>query len=209
MFTFILNALTLGDIATIDLVFKAITGITAFILFVIGFSRYRRDQLWKRSEFVAKEVKEFNADKMVRSTMFMLDWGTRKIELFPDKPDYNERFVVVDREMFRNALVYHERRQKEAGKMRFTETEVAIRDHMDQFFSYFERFEQLIQAGLMTRDEISPYIAYWIEAIAVRIEKDTGDILFEFIDKYNYRGTQRLFARFGVQIVPATDAVAQ
>lgn len=191
---------------TLDLILTFIAGVGAFILFIIGLKRYKKDQIWKRSEFVAKEIQEFTSDKMVRNTMFMLDWGHRKIELFPDKPVYEDRFAKVDRQILNSALEFHELRNKIPGQERFTEVETAIRDNFDQFLSYFEKFEQFIVAKLITKSEISPYLDYWITAIADKMEKTTREVLYNFINEYNYHGTQNLFKRFGKNIMPGIES---
>jgi hypothetical protein len=50
--------------------------------FSIGLIQYRRADYWRRSEFLAREMKEFFADPKVGSTMTMIDWGVRRIKLF-------------------------------------------------------------------------------------------------------------------------------
>jgi len=70
---FDLNPNSSDFINFLEFLLKLVGGIGAFILFIIGFRRYRKDQVWKRSEFVAKEFNDFNADKIVRNTMYMLD----------------------------------------------------------------------------------------------------------------------------------------
>lgn len=43
--------------------------------------QYRRAEQWKRAEFVAKEVKDFENSPMVRNALSMIDWGVRRINL--------------------------------------------------------------------------------------------------------------------------------
>lgn len=192
-----------GDfIDSLDLIIKLIGGIGGVTLFLIGFSRYKKDQLWKRSEFIAKEIKEFNDDKMVRNAMYMLDWGARKIELFPEKANYDDRFATVNREVLNNALQFHLLRIKQKDKDRFTPVEVAIRDNFDRFLNYFERFEQFLLAELISEEEVKPYIDYWITTISEDLEESTKQVLYNFINEYKFKGTQNLFKRFGKNIEP-------
>jgi hypothetical protein len=82
-------------------------------------------------------MKDFSSDPMVRNVMSILDWGSRYIELFPDKPNYDDRFVKVDRQILKSALQYHKFKAADPSKDRFTRIEVAIRDNFDCFLSYF------------------------------------------------------------------------
>ncbi len=209
---FSINPCSPDFVNTLEFFLKIIGGIGGVILFVIGFSRYKKDQIWRRSEFVAKEIKDFTSDKMVLNTMFMLDWGERKIELFPDKPNYDDRFAKVNRTILQSALIFHKLRTRNPGEDRFTPVEVAIRDNFDHFLSYFERFEQFIVARLITAEEIQPYIDYWIITIADELEENTKEVLYNFINEYKFRGTQNLFNRYNKKILPkvkSSDLVKQ
>ena len=189
----------------LEFLLKFIGGIGAFWLFVIGFRRYKKDQTWKRNEFVATEVKEFNADPMCRNAMYMLDWPERYIYFFPDQPDYARRFAKVDRAILRRALQYHELRGGDINTIRFTDDEVAIRDSFDQFFSYFERFYQFVEAGLITPAELEPYLNYWINLITFSLEPDLRETLYHYVNRYQYTGTASLFKSFGKDISPTSD----
>ena len=199
---FSLNPWDSHFINTVEFILKIIGGGGAFILFFIGFKRYKKDQTWKRSEFVAKEFNDFNSNKTVRNAMYMLDWGSRKIELFPDKLLYADRFAIVDRKILESALIYHELRIKVPNNDRFTEVEVAIRDTFDHFLSYFEKFDQFIIAKLITVEEIAPYLKYWVITITENMNESTREILYNFINEYGYTGTQDLFAQFKKSILP-------
>lgn len=48
----------------------------------------------------------------------------------------------------------------------YDDTEVAIRDVLDVFFTYLDRFETYIQSGLFTYDVFHPYLSYWLDIIA-------------------------------------------
>lgn len=180
-----------------DFILKAAGGLGGLVLFVIGLIRYTRDQTWKRHEFVAKEIKEFNGDKMVRNTMYMLDWGSRYIELFYEHPDPGKRYAKVTRATLRAALQSHK------FKSRFTRTEVAIRDHFDHFLNRIEMFEQFIEAELITKKEVEPYLKYWIETIGEDLEEEMKNTIYHYINEYGYQGVQKLFDRFGKNICPA------
>lgn len=199
---FTLNPQSKDFIATLEFFLKLFGGGGAFYLFLIGLARYKKDQVWKRSEFVAREMKDFTSDKVVQVVMSILDWGARYVELFPDKPVHADRFVRVDRSILKAALQCHTYRSPDPEKIRFTRTEVAIRDHFDHFLSYFERFDQFVVAGLIAPEELKPYLTYWIETISKNMEEDVRNFMHHYIDQYGYRGTQDLFVRFGEDICP-------
>jgi hypothetical protein len=190
---------------TLSFILKLVGGAGGLILFFIGLRRYITDQNWKRNEFVAKEMKDFNNDIVIRNAMYILDWGARYIQLFPDKPNYEDRYVKVDRSILKRALQFHPLRIKEEGKDRFTATEVAIRDTFDHFFSYFERFNQFIEAGLLTKEELEPYLRYLINSIATEMEESSRNVIYHYIHSYGFSGTQNLFKVFGKDILPKTD----
>jgi hypothetical protein len=80
--------------------------------FAVGLVQYRRADYWKRSEFLAKEMKEYFADPKVMLALTMVDWGERDIQLFdPPKPgsgsvDSGER--TIDRALQCQALRPHD-----------------------------------------------------------------------------------------------------
>lgn len=202
---FTLNPCDNNFLNTLDFLLKLSGGAGALYLFILGLKRYTKDQIWKRNEFVANEIKEFTSDNVVKNAMYILDWGERYIELFPNKQDYDARFVKVDRKILKTALQYHGLRLKESNKDRFTSTEVAIRDTFDHFLSYFERYNQFIEAGLLTEEELRPYLDYWVRTISSNMEEDVRNVIYHYIKSYGFLGTQKLFNKFGKDIFPKTD----
>ena len=183
---------------SLEFLLKLIGGIGTLYIFIEGLRRYSKEQTWKRNEFVAERAREFNANKMVQNTMFMLDWGKRYIELFPDEPTKQNRYVKVTRTTLKAALQSHRLKQK------YKKEEVAIRDNFDCFLNYFEVFEQYIEAGLLTSKELEPYLKYWIITISDEIETDVRNTIHHYINEYGFKGTQNLFKRFGKDIIPKT-----
>ncbi len=183
---------------TLDFLLKLIGGIGGVVLFFFGYYRYSKSQTWKKNEFVANEIRDFNSNKMVRNTMSMLDWNKRYIELFPDRPEYKERFFRVTRATLRSALLSHKIKEK------FKKEEVAIRDHFDCFLDYFEKFQQFIEAGLISKKELKPYLKYWIKRIGDDIEPNVKNTIHHYINEYGYSGVQELFREFGQDILPKT-----
>ncbi len=172
--------------------FGFVGAISAFTFAII---QYRRSEKWKRMEFIANEVKEFEGDPTIRNALQMIDWGARKINLYlvsePKEPDYR---LITRKVQYRALLphpVKHAHREYqqdwpdsvavpgeksngsvkiEEGKGKteewnFTEDEVVIRDTYDVFLTRLDRLSNFIDAKLINARELRPYILYWIEAI--------------------------------------------
>lgn len=181
----------------VDLLVKIIGGAIGLILFFIGFKRYKKEQTWKRKEFVAKEIKELHQDKISVNAMLMLDWSYRTIELFSEHPDYEKRSVLVDRKTLEKALIPHRKRKKN-----FTKEEIAIRDTFDHFFINLTKFEHFIQAGMVSYEDFFPYLHYWIDLIALNLPGRTKSVLHHYLLTYEYSGVINLINRFGKDIKP-------
>jgi hypothetical protein len=84
----------------------------AVIAFLVGLRQYRRAEYWKRSQFLAREMKEFFADPRVENARTMIDWGVRDIPLLtPSKlTDGREDSGVrtVDRQLQCKSLRPHD-----------------------------------------------------------------------------------------------------
>lgn len=189
----------------LDLVLKIVALLGGAAAFASGLLQYMRSQRWKRAEWVAQEVRAFFADPLVAAATRMIDWGGRTVQLFPDKAEPKERIVYVDDNTVTQALMYHGDRV-----CTFTETEAAIRDAFDRFLDGLEKFDQFIESGLVSADEVRPYLAYWIHHIRSTREGDpTTDRLVQlrkYIEAYGFRGVQRLFSRFRhVPLLPKTS----
>jgi hypothetical protein len=186
-------------IDSLEFLLKLFGGIGGLILFIVGFLRYSKSQEWKRKEFIANEIKEMNKDSIVRNAMYILDWDKRKIELFPEDPDFEKRYYVVDRELLKSALLSH----KLKGK--FKKEEVRIRDTFDHFFDELERLNQFIESNLISDKEIGPYLKYWIKVISEDLDPKVKNIVFHYINEYNFSGVQQLFKKFNKDIFPTTN----
>jgi hypothetical protein len=175
----------------VEVLLKVVGVIGALVVFIIGLIRYQKDQKWKRAELAAKEYKEFKSDTMVRNTLRMIDLINfnieREIELFPDHPDYDKKFRLVDWEIVKSALRTDELENNDKEKV--TKEEIAIRDNVSHFLSYFERFEQFLNAKLFTAEELEPYIKPWIS----KLENESVN---NYIKKNSFKGTQDLIERF-------------
>jgi hypothetical protein len=177
--------------AQIDTILQGLTLVAGALAAVVGFRRYSKAQAWKRHEFVAAEIREFESMSLTRNAMLMIDWGTRNVELYPSHPDYNSRFELVTRPLLYSALITHDK----IGRP-YTVPESAIRDCFDAFFGGLERFEQFMEAGLVSEGEFRPYLAYWIRSICEEASPELRRLLNNYVAFYHFDGVASLFRRY-------------
>jgi hypothetical protein len=174
-----------------DDLLKAIALLGAGVAFLLGLLQYRRAQQWKRAEWVAQEMKGLFADPMVRGALFMIDWGSRRVELYPAREGEADRFVRTTDDMIARALMWHEMRPQG-----FTDEEAAIRNAFDSFLDGLERFNAYETSGLVSLSDIQPYLQYWADKICREPKQDgTEDRLIqlrEYIPRYGFDGARRL-----------------
>ena len=202
------------------------------VTLLFGFFQYRRAEKWKRGEFIANAIKEFESNPTVRNALLMIDYGRRKINIFqiPNLPDQDA--VRITRGIQWRALLPHTLKEKyeeyRDGSLKiysphldeaslpakepediddyFTPLEAKIRDSYDIFFDHLERFSSLIELRLITAQEFAPYLNYWINAMTKneQPEKDATwrCTLLTYINFYGYPGVRCLFAAYGKDISP-------
>jgi hypothetical protein len=171
--------------STVDVIKSFITvagAVGSFVVFSIGVSSYLRTEKWKKAEFLANEMKEFFSTPRVQRTLFLIDWGCRRVQLLEDQPPDGNR-VLVTRQMQTMALRPHvliDRTGSDPeifssdGETRgagFSEAEAAIRDCYDAFLDGLERLSSYVQTGLVDLPSLRPYLGYWIDDISSTTEK--------------------------------------
>ncbi len=163
------------------------------IAFLISLWQYRKAQLWKRAEWIAQEMKAFFNDPMVQNTLIMVDWGKRRVQLFPQHEKYAERFVVVTDDDIKMALMPHEERQG------FTESEAAIRDCFDKFLDGLERYSSYVATELVEIKDLAPYLSYWCYHITqAKPEDATVKRLVQlkaYMARYGFNGASNLIKK--------------
>jgi len=168
-----------------------------FTSIAVGIFQYRKAQHWKRAEWVAQEMKVFFGQAQVQNALLMIDWGKRRIPLFPFRENAEDRYVEITDDVIRDALLPHEERQG------FNQTEESIRDCFDCFLDGLERYESYVGAKLVTRADLEPYLSYWCYQITTAREGDPKvDRLVQlrkYITRYGYLGANRLIRRLAHQ----------
>jgi hypothetical protein len=182
---------------------------------ILALKTYRRNERWKRAEFLAGEMKEFLSNEGVQRALLLIDWGTRAIKLLDDKaPDGG--VVVVTRPMQVRGLLPHVLLRADKGSdvalsgngQHFSPAEAAIRDTYDVFLDGLERIASYVRSGLVSAEALEPYLAYWLNDIYVSTA-DPEDAawsaaLLTYIDYYHFNGVQWLFAVTNRPIDPAS-----
>jgi hypothetical protein len=126
----------------------------AIAVFAFGIWQYRSSENWKRSEFVAAQIKEFNADKINQTVLLMMDYDPAHIELFPEKTNASERYVDVNFETLISAI------DKEKG---FSEVEFQIRIYFEHFLTSLSRFNYFLESDAIEPQELCADFAYPVE----------------------------------------------
>jgi len=182
---------------TIENILKAIAlggGVGAFL---VGLWQYRRSQQWKRAEWVAQEMKELLGDPVVQAALQMIDWGSRRVLLFPHRECFEDRFVEVTDDAVQRALIHHEVHGP------FTDQEIAIRDAFDRLLDGFERLESYAATGLVSDSDIYPYLSYWaVEITRAKSGDPNADRvvqLRQYMRDYGFLGADRLLCRLALK----------
>jgi hypothetical protein len=73
--------------------------IGAIMAFSLAIMQYKKGERWKRMEFIAREIKEFESDPMVQNALLMIDWGRRRVNLFVLREPTTSDLVEVTRDL--------------------------------------------------------------------------------------------------------------
>ncbi len=194
----------------------------AIAAFIFALMQYRRAEQWKRVEFIANEIKDFESDAVVQNALLMIDWGKRRINLFLVANATNDDLVTITREMQWKALLPHTVKRASPeydtspdsggegkGSTKFTFVEARIRDTYDVLLTRLDRFANFIEAGVITAEELGPYIRYWIDAMTTN-ENPAEDAawrstLLTYINFYNYAGVKYLLKCYDKDVEPDSN----
>uniref|UniRef100_B0T9C4 Uncharacterized protein n=1 Tax=Caulobacter sp. (strain K31) TaxID=366602 RepID=B0T9C4_CAUSK len=151
--------------------------------------------LWKRREYVAKATAELEADPSNRFAMSLLDYNARRLKL--PGSDVLERFDEDD-------IVLALAPKAVRGQYKLTET--AIRDCFDSLFNALDRLGVMLETGLLTWEDLYPYIGYWLELLepAPRERSDAfGAAIRLYVENFHFEKLAGLMAR--AQVPTALD----
>ncbi len=153
----------------------------AVFSFIKAVVEYRKAQLWKESEFLSKEVKEFFSDEKVKTVLTLLDWNARLINI-------NGKDVKIDDAFMLEALKTHNK------KSRFTVEEAYIRDLFDTFFDKLSYFNIHCKNGLVSEKKVYNYFEYYFGILTTN-ERKTPDFIRtinSYLTYYEYKNVKDL-----------------
>lgn len=198
------------------------------IALAFGFVQYRKAELWKRAEFLAKEMKTFFDDRSVQNVLAMIDWGSRYVEFVPNADPGSEDYPKVSRGIQVSALQPHvfltldgnsdaegvaaqdvpaaigDLLAESVQKTKFNRVELHIRDCYDRFLDFLERFGSYLESNLVDVRELDPYLRYWVTDV-VSYTKHPDEAawtcaVLAYIEFYGFQSVQYLFLRYGFNI---------
>jgi len=135
---------------------SAVSAACAILVFGFGIYQYGSSENWKRSEFVAAQIKEYNADRINQSVLLMMDYDPAHVELFPEKTNSTERYVDVQFEVLISAIT---------KENKFTPVEMQIRQYFEHFLTSLSRFNYFITSGAIEPKELCADFGYPIELL--------------------------------------------
>jgi len=160
-------------------------GIFSFIKAIV---EYRKTQLWKESEFLSREAKEFFSDEKVKTVLTLLDWNARKIIIDGKEVKVNDAYMI-------EALKTHNQRS------RFTVEEAHIRDLFDNFFDKLAYFNIHCKNGLVSEKKVFNYFSYYFNILTTTERKDMDFLkaINSYIDYYDYTNVRDLLDKYKKQ----------
>ncbi|MGD1928764.1 MAG: hypothetical protein ACFB12_07620 [Leptolyngbyaceae cyanobacterium] len=200
---------------------------------VAGIDRYLKTKQWQRRELARSVVEDFTRKPAIRNVTDILDFEEyRQFEVRLPDSDQSVRFEATD-ERLQRALRSHDQMVKtrqglnllthmsnQPGKMAENMTrvlqkyrdeefviELTLRDWFDEFLGALEACDNAIVAGIVTAEDLEPFIIYWVRVMGDRQYRRKGgsgfyDQLFHYIYWAGYTGVQDLFERYGYKILP-------
>jgi hypothetical protein len=146
-------------------VFSALTSLFGLSAFVFAAWQYHINQVWRRNQFLAAEIKDFLGDQFVKESVVIFDVSGATIEakvggknstisVFHEGPVPHD-----DLEKHNFHITLSEALRKHEGRG-LNEVEIAVRDRIDRYFSYLERLYIFQQNKLFKKSEIFPFLSY-------------------------------------------------
>lgn len=222
-----LGAIEVEQLAALLTALTMLGGATAFLMGLLqhqgGIAQYHHAEKWRRREFLAREMKEFFADPTIRNALLLVDWGGRRINIDHDDKLSREHWPYIVRAQQTAALHPHtvvprnadiakaptDRAEQLDQYAAFPPLAASIRDTFDSFLDRLGALEGFISGGLISAEELHPYLEYWIKDIASD-QAPPEDLewtlaLFAYIDFYDFTGVTRLFDHYKIDIRPGHE----
>lgn len=163
-------------------------------LLIKGIYEYTKAQKWEKAEFTSKEIKEFYNDFEIKRALILLDWNSNELDLKKNEIEGKNKFPFTD-ELIVSALKTH--RDSPA----FSDEEVIIKGIFDYLLDRLTMFDNYIETGLISVNDIKPYLIYWIKILADkqndRKSTEVRSQIWKYIDEYGYDRIRSFCIKFG------------
>lgn len=169
--------------------------IFALFNYAADVSETKRAELWRRRQFVDERFSRFEANPKVEAAMTMLDYWDRPVSL----PGSGKR-VMVSNDLLTRAL--------SAGKSKLVMNEVLIRDAFDEFFDGMDRLGIMWDVGLISLEDLLPYVRYWLELLdspSRHRNEEFGPVVRSYIHKFHFEALERLLKAAGLPVCSEED----
>jgi len=168
-------------LSVLTFIIKYLIPLIGILSFIKAIVEYRKAQLWKESEFLSKEIKEFFSDDKVKTVLTLLDWNARLIQINGKEVKINDQFLI-------EALKTHNKKSK------FSLEEAHIRDLFDNFFDKLSYFKIHCKNGLVSEKKVYNYFEYYFD-ILVTSERKTPEFIRtinSYLTYYDYNNVKDL-----------------
>jgi hypothetical protein len=132
----------------------AMSAVCTVAVFMFGIWQYQGSENWKRSEFVAAQIKDFNSDKINQSVLLMMDYDPARVELFPDREKAEDRYVNIDFATLVRSI------DKEVG---VGDKEYQVRLYFEHFLTSMSRFNYFLASGAIEPKELCADFGYPVD----------------------------------------------
>lgn len=183
-----------------DLIANALTAIGVIVTgsgIFFAANQYKKDQLWKRKEYVSNKYKEIKSDRKCRLALNMLDASENNFRLDSDNVSEKTTQFYVSHWTIAVAFIPTNSEFYPGWDDRFG----FVRKCFDSLFDHFEILEDMRNAGLFSAEELRVYLGYWAKAIQDnRFNKKLSRNLILYMYRYNYLGSINLIRSMGYSI---------
>jgi hypothetical protein len=159
--------------------------IIAVLSFVKAVWDWRKRQLWKESEFLSKEIKEFYSDEKIKIVLSLLDWNLRKIQIGEFQVKVSDKFLI-------ESLKTHKE------KSNFSTEEAYIRDLFDYFFDKLSHLNIHCENGLVSHKKLFNYLDYYLDILIIpgRKPKELIKVFNNYLTFYDFKHVNSLLLRY-------------
>jgi len=189
----------------------------------------RREQRLQRLNFLRRAIRDFEGDPDIRNVLNILSFDSAQdfqVQLLDQ--DHPLIFKATEMRLCRALSPSAQRNWKnrnliqkleqsridfEVVDSRTSETEehdieTVLRRWFNKFLDDLSHFEHFIESGLITAEELKPWLIRWLRLIADRQYKQSDrskfdDQLYTYIHVAGYEDVEALFQRYGYQILPS------